>query len=225
MIILIEISGGADSACALLYALKKYRNSVFYGIFYDHEQLSRNMEVEKAKKLCKRFGINLKIVVIKGLFNQGTIIGESIPSIDNIADIYTPQRNLVLLACSASYAESIHADVIVTGSKGLNDDNKPYTFRDSCVPFYRLMEGVLNYTFKNKHIEINPILTEGRNVKMSKKEVYKYLLENSIGWNDIWSCFNEGPLECGYCNNCIEKEKIKRELNIINNQSEKTYVL
>lgn len=210
MKIVCEISGGADSMYATLLAKEKYNNSEFFGIMINYGQLTFPIEFQKAQEFCKNENIDLKVVTIDNLFESGTIKGEEKKDINGIAKIYTPLRNLVIGSCALSYAEGLEAEVVIVGSKGLNVDNNPYSFKDSVLPFYTLLNSVINYASYNSKLHIDPILMTGRNHKMGKKEVYEGLLKRGYNWNSFWNCFNNGLEDCFKCNNCIEKYEIKK---------------
>ena len=212
MRIVVEISGGADSMYAALLTKETYPEAEVHGLMVCYGQAPFQKEFIKAKQFCDRENIFLKLVEIKNLFSQGTTVGEEKADESGIAKIYTPLRNLVIGSCAASYAESIGAEMVIVGSKGLNDDGKPYSFRDSILPFYTLLDGVVKFA-AYKPITINPILMKDRNVKMTKKEVYKGLLDRGYMWDSFWNCFNNGDEPCGNCNNCAEKDKLKLELD------------
>jgi 7-cyano-7-deazaguanine synthase len=218
MKIVAEFSGGADSTAAVILAKKKYPNAKIYGIFIDYEQKYAYQECMSALELARKLGIWLKTVKAYNLFTENK-------KIRGISNVYTPLRNMLLLSIAASYAESIGAKMILTGSKGLvKIEGDPYSYYDSTVPFYKMMEAVINYCKEVKvpPIIVNPILTTNRTEKMSKKEVYKLLLENGIKKEDTWSCFTpESSVtfnECGHCHNCKIKNKIFTELEWENNE-------
>ncbi len=207
MKIVCEISGGADSMAAVLKTKEMFPRAKLYGIMFKYGQKPFKIEHKKAEEFCKKEKISLKVVEIKKLFTKGTITGEGKAETKGVANIYTPLRNLVFSACAASYAENIGASYIISGSKGLNDDGKPYSFRDSILPFYEIFNCVVNFA-AYKPIKILPILTYQRNNKMSKREVYEYLNKKGYGPTSFWNCFNKGPKQCGKCNNCVEFEQL-----------------
>lgn len=206
--ILCEVSGGYDSAAALLKTKEMFPDAEIHGFMVQYGQIPESIEEEKALKFCEKENVKLKIVKIYDLFTTGTVTGKDSADTTGVAKIYTPLRNLVIISMAASYAESIGAELIVTGSKGLNDDGKPYSFKDSVLPFYELMNGVLNYT-AYKDIKIFPILMHHRNIKMTKREVFEYLSSKGYKMDDFWNCFNSAVEKCGLCNNCIELETNK----------------
>ena len=211
--ILCEISGGADSMLATLLAIEKYVDYNIYGIIYSYGQAPYSNEYKCATKFCLKNNIILKEVKIDNLFISGTVIGEHIrENKKEVADIYTPLRNLVFLSCSASYAESIGAESIIVGSKSLNFSSfDPYSFKDSTLPFYRIFEGLLNYV-SYKKIRVEPILMENRISKMTKKEVIQELYKRNYSVDDFYNCFNKNKKPNCQCNNCIEMRKILGEV-------------
>ena len=216
MKIVCEISGGADSMLSTLYAKEKYPEAELYGFIVDYGQLQYNIEEKKTYEFCKRNNIPLKTVSVRKLFSKGTVTVNTEKDEEDVALVYTPLRNLVLLSMAASYAENIGAEKIITGSKTLSIDPKdPYSFKDSTLPFYKIFEAMLSYV-SYENIKVEMILGEGRNNKMTKKEVYQELLDRGYTWNDFWNCFNSQIEECGYCNNCKEKNIIKKQLEIEN---------
>jgi len=209
MKIVSEISGGADSMLSTLVAREKYPDAEIHAFMVDYGQITFEKEVVKVIQFLRQEGIkNFKTVTIVNLFSGGTLEGEKVADTEGIAKVYTPLRNLVILSMAASYAESIGADRIITGSKTLSVDSNPYSFKDSTLPFYKMFEAMLSYTAYSP-IKVEMILGEGRQNKMTKQEVYQELFRRGYNWNSFWNCFNAGPEECGKCNNCIEKDKIK----------------
>jgi 7-cyano-7-deazaguanine synthase len=208
MKIVSEISGGADSMLSTLVAREKYPDAEIHCFMVNYGQVPFKIELKKVISFCKENKFIFTVVSLNGLFSGGTVIGEQEVGTEGIAKVYTPLRNLVILSMAASYAESIGADRIITGSKTLSVDSNPYSFKDSTLPFYKMFESMLSYTAYSP-IKIEMILGEGRQNKMTKQEVYQELFSRGYNWDSFWNCFNAGPEECGKCNNCIEKDKIK----------------
>jgi 7-cyano-7-deazaguanine synthase len=168
-------------------------------------------ELAMAKHLVNKLNIlPLKIVKIDNLFTMKI-------EFNGLSKVYTPLRNMLILSTAASYANMLGADTILVGSKGMvKVEGDPYSYYDSTVPFYTLMENVINYCNENKEkpIKVVPILTENRTNKMTKLEVYRILGTRRIYKNETWSCFTptkEG-LECGKCHNCKVKALAYQQL-------------
>lgn len=212
--VLCEISGGYDSALATLYAQEMFPDAQFYGIFINYNQLPYTKEIELAKKFCRTYNIILEEIQISNLFSSGTCQGgDSAETLTDVySSIYTPLRNLVILSCASSYAETIGASTIVVGSKGLNYDGQPYSFKDSLHPFYVLFNSVLDY-LTDKKIEIVAPLMHRRQIKMKKDQVYKELIDRGHSLSEFWNCFNSAEKDCGVCNNCKEKYAFIQEMS------------
>lgn len=212
MRILCQVSGGYDSALSLLIAKEKFPEAVIFGIIIDYGQLPFKKEYELAKKFCLRNNVMLKCVEVKNLFSLGAVSGECLDDDSTkLSSIYSPLRNLVMGACTASYAEKISAEIIIVGSKGLNYDASPFSFKDSTLPFYVLLNSLISYASYSK-IEILPILMFNRNIKMTKKEVFVALNKRGYSMSDFWNCFNSSEENCGECHNCLEKKEIMKDL-------------
>ncbi|MEK6880793.1 MAG: 7-cyano-7-deazaguanine synthase [Nanoarchaeota archaeon] len=205
--IVVEWSGGADSTLALLLTHKKYSKATIHPIYVDYGEKYNINELEKANTLIRKWKWiqPLHIVIVNSLSLQ-----RNFPTMPE----YIPIRNLVLTSITCQYANAIQATVVVSGSKGqvkINSD--PYSFFDSSIPFYTLLQAVVNYAQEEKQ-KINIIcpLAENRRSYMEKTEVYKKLLEFGIQFDETWSCFKGDFYECKKCKNCVEKQKIKQLL-------------
>ena len=202
--IVAEFSGGADSAAAVILAKAKWPHADIWPIFVDYGQPYMRQEKAMAIHLSQKLNmLPIKIVKIDNLFTMKS-------NVKGLSEVYTPLRNMLLLSVAASYANMIGADTILTGSKGLvKVEGDPYSYYDSTVPFYTLMEAVMNYCNEDEKypIKVVPILTENRTNKMTKLEVYRILGTRRIYKNDTWSCYTPTPegLECGECHNCKAK--------------------
>jgi 7-cyano-7-deazaguanine synthase len=207
MKVVVELSGGADSALAAVYAVRKYIGATFYGFFVDYGQEYANQERETSEKIATQLlfkygGWNwTEVSVSKFWKNSSSAVVE-----------YVPLRNLVLTSLAISYAQSIGAEVVVTGSKTLVvDSNDPYSFRDSSLEFYQRLEKLaMSATEVQSGVRlvfVEPLLAMNRESKMTKEQVYKELAE--VGITNTWSCYHpKGMQECGECRNCKEKAKI-----------------
>ena len=126
----------------------------------------------------------------------------------------------MFVSAAMAYADTLRAEELVVGSKGFSKvKGDSYSFYDSTLAFYSLMEALWRYTTEDKRqVKIVPILAQGRRETLTKKKVYAELLENDIGYEDTWSCFKKGIKvedewkECGECHNCLMKKQIFSEL-------------
>jgi len=212
MKIVITLSGGADSTLAALKMKERWPDAEYYPVFIDYGQICADQEKKTAFDLARKLDfLGLHMITLGKIWSGGGMIdGESE---DN--DVYTPVRNLALLSCTIAYAESIEADIVVTGSKGHSKIlSEEHSYYDSTIPFAKMMESIWYYASENKRrVQVVPILAEGRKETMTKEEVYKELLQYNILYKDTWSCFQGGRDECGRCSNCLEKDRIFQKLS------------
>lgn len=207
MVIICELSGGADSILSTIRAKERWPEAWIIGVFVDYGQICRTQEYSCAVKAARKIGVDYHRIILRNVWTGGGMIsGET----DVNSTVYTPLRNVAILGSVTAFAESKKANIIITGSKGLTrEPEKEYSYYDSTLPFYKLMQGVWAYATENKRIvQIIPILAEGRRNKMTKEEVYSALLKHGFGFYDTWSCFKGNPQECGECHNCQEKIRI-----------------
>lgn len=204
MKVVCEFSGGADSTLAALLAKVKYPEAEFHQLFVDYGQVYCGQEMGASLALAKRLfpNTNWKLVQVGELYNR------YLPNSKDVNE-YFPLRNMVIAAISGAYAAEIEAEVIITGSKSFSKNNfDSYSFNDSTLAFYKVMEAAINAGLERGRIRIEPILAEGREIKMSKYAVYKELLTFGVRSQEIWNCYHPLPSgkACGTCKNCEEKK-------------------
>jgi len=225
MRVVCQVSGGADSTLAAIKARERWPyfesditetelETEFYGIFINYGQSCAKQELQRATLIASKLKLEkLRIVDLHNLWLSGGMISGEQKENQNV---YTPLRNVTLLGITLAYAESIGANIVVTGSKGLTKiSGNSHSYYDSTLPFAKLMEGVWNYTAEVKRqVQIIPILAEGKISVMTKEEVYRELLNHGFGFEDTWSCFRGEEKECGECVNCKEKIRIFKKLEL-----------
>ena len=204
--IVVEFSGGADSTLALLLAHKKFPSATIHPIFIHYGEKYNDIELINVKQLMTKWEWiqPLKVVKIDGL-NTSKIM----PHLPE----YIPIRNTVLSVIACQYASSIGAFAVINGSKGqvkIYDD--PYSFFDSTVPHYKLVQSAVNYAQEEPtKLQVISMLAENRRNYMTKKEVYQQLLQLGIGLYETYSCYKDNKPFCE-CPNCVQKEQIRTDL-------------
>jgi 7-cyano-7-deazaguanine synthase in queuosine biosynthesis len=200
MRIIVEFSGGADSVLASILAKEKFPEAKIYPFYVNYGQKYVLAELMKAGPLVKKLGYEeLNMVEVKGIYLE--------KEYQNCSNEYIPLRNLIITSLALNYAEVIGADYVISGSKGIGKiDFDPYSFKDSTLPFYIIMELLALYLNEaDRRIRIWPILAINRNQKMTKPEVYNELRKRGIDLeNDIWNCYHpKDGRRCEKCNNCL----------------------
>lgn len=114
---LILLSGGQDSTTCLFWAKQKFDE--VYSIGFDYGQ-SHIIEIEKARSIAKKAGVEFVVRDIKGLLAKSSLTegtDHNNPSYINsdLPASFTSGRNILFLAIAASYAAENNINNIVTG--------------------------------------------------------------------------------------------------------------
>lgn len=211
----VDVSGGYDSAAALVLALK--RGDCVYPRFVDYGQAYSAQERKSAK------------YVVETLCPAGTILHEqcatlaqSLPD-PRVSKAYIPLCNVVLCALGANYAQSIGADRVIVGSWTpaphvlLQLIQRVYlaaagrtrnTFADSCPTFYASMSATVATAceLNQPSVVFEQILL--RSFPTAKKHLLIMCHEAGLDLRKMWNCYltdvrvPELSQPCGFCSNC-----------------------
>lgn len=190
---LVHISGGLDSAAALLLTIEKLGRENILGVLYNYGQPYYKQEHDAAVGLADTLSVGLAIF--------------DIPMWVNPKEDYVPFRNLVLFSHSIHIAAIRGIDIVVVGSKTDKvRDLDPYSFRDSS---YRVFVHGFNTMLRD-------ITEPGRGAPQivmplkgwSKQRVVRYLQDQNVNMTKLWNCYRNGPAPCGGCYHCAELQEI-----------------
>ena len=187
----VLMSGGQDSTTALVYAKNKHKKVL--AVSFNYKQ-KHSIEIERARKICNSWGVELKEVDISFLND----IGNSALT-GNGDSVFVCNRNAIMLTVAHGIAQNVGASVVVAGM--CQGDFSGFT--DCREDFIKSLEKSLNLGY---HCEITfdtPLMYK------SKADTFKLaeelgVLETII--NDTITCYNgecQIKHEWGYgCNNC-----------------------
>lgn len=116
---LVVFSGGQDSTTCLGYALKKYDEVETVTFLYGQKH---SQEIEIAKKIADEYSVKLhtidlsffKDISVSALTGDGDMNGEH-PLRKSLPASYVPNRNALFLTIAHAMAQTIGADVVITG--------------------------------------------------------------------------------------------------------------
>ena len=195
---LVQVSGGLDSAAALLFANEVH---ICHAVLYNYGQPYWEAERQAAYHLTRRFKIPLDIISIP--VPQVTL--------EFAVKEYFPMRNLVLTAHSVSMAVSMGFDRVVVGSKTHTvRAGDPYSFRDSSYQFFDSFNETVG---RGCEPDAAPVQIWMPLVGWSKRDVLYYLRQHNVDPDSLWTCYGPGPKPCGICYHCQEYQKAKAELS------------
>lgn len=189
MNLLVQTSGGLDSAAALV--LSRQRGDV-YPVFYNWGQRYAAREFSSALWLTKLFNLRLRTVEIPLLVDEQAPVTE-----------YIPYRNLVLHSHSLNLAAACRFDAVVTGSKHTD------MFKDGRHEFIVQLNALVK-SITEPGLVLPEIITPVSN--STKADVLRCLIGAGIDPDKLWTCYSAGPEPCGTCHHCKAYLAAKQEL-------------
>lgn len=214
---LCQISGGYDSAAALLLTLQNHPNDEIILLQVNCGQKYFRQELTAALYLVSHFEKHFKreiehrVIACEVAQGQAAVAGKS------VAEHYVPVRNLVLAALSINYALVHKAKEIVVGMKrDFTPDPDPFFYRDSGGTFYAAMNAVSATAVEFKDfpapIFVAPLNRNGN--PYTKTECLQMLLEAGIDLQQLWSCSSDSFVQCGECHMCEGVKKAMKPLGM-----------
>lgn len=209
----VLLSGGIDSS-TLLYFLDKDYDCFPLSVLYGQKH---SREIDAAEVICDSLGVlgNWKLINLPQL---GAILPSSLTSRDqsipeghyadeSMKSTVVPNRNMILLAIAAGYAQGIGAGYVAyaphKGDHTIYPDCRP-DFIESVGETIRLgtgweEEGVSLLT-PFSHLNKAQIISMAKNLDVPLK--------------DTWSCYKGGRLHCGKCGTCFERREAFKEAEV-----------
>lgn len=209
----VVFSGGQDSTTCLGYALRCFEK--VYAICFLYRQ-KHEVEVGQAEHICKRLNVPIKIVSIPALGQvvESALIGESSGDVNAASKAnsalpasYVPNRNALFLTIAHAYAQTLHAQAVITGVCETDYSGYP----DCRAVFIREMEKALNIGYLTDIRILTPLmrLTKAQTFHLAKEcGVLPIVLADSHtcynGDHETWHDWGYG---CGECAACLLREK------------------
>jgi|Deesub1362A_J573_1020465.scaffolds.fasta_scaffold00263_65 7-cyano-7-deazaguanine synthase len=195
------LSGGLDSSVAT--AKVHEEGEVVLALTFVYGQPSGEREVELASKFCQHYGIEHKVIHLDWLENMGGLSSGSFPEVkeeelgeETAKAVWVPNRNMVLIAIAASFAEALGADVVV----GFNAEEAE-TFPDNSKEFVERMNAALQLSTMGNVKLYAPL------VEKDKVEIIKLGSSLGVPFQYTWSCYGGGEEPCWKCESCIRRRR------------------
>jgi 7-cyano-7-deazaguanine synthase len=198
--VVVIYSGGMDSFTVLNRALTDGKE--VFALSFDYGQ-RHVKELACASKVCKRLGVNHKVVDISSI-NQ-LLAGSSLTNdieipeghyeAESMKSTVVPNRNMVLISLAVAYAVSVGAEQVYYGAH--SGDHAIYP---DCRPeFVEKMNDVCKIA-NYESVEIfSPYLT------VSKTAILTDGITMGLDYSDTWTCYNGREKACGKCGACEER--------------------
>ena len=207
---IVLLSGGLDSTVSLHIAQEKME--VVLALTFDYGQKSVAREIKAAIAISQHYGVPHKVVELpwlKAITNTALVAGDKVvpcleykeldsaKAIETAEAVWVPNRNGVFINIAAAFAESINAEMIITGFNA----EEAVTFPDNSMPFVESIKKSLSYSTLNK-VKVNSYV-QGVN----KAGIIKLAREKGVPIQLCWSCYLGGAEPCGECESCLRLKR------------------
>ena len=203
----VILSGGPDSV-TLAYKAKSEGYEV-YAITFDYGQIAQK-EIERAKIIAEKLGIEQKIVDLSSLYNgfgsTTALMDDSIPMPSKFEpSVIVPFRNAIFLSVAVAYADAVGASKVLYGAQG---SDAPF-YPDCRKEFFEAFQTAAQKG-TDSQIEIDAPFHS-----MKKSEIIKLGTKLGVPYEITWSCYLNNEKQCGVCESCRNRKNGFKEANII----------
>jgi 7-cyano-7-deazaguanine synthase len=202
---LVILSGGMDSTTLLYDVINqgyKFPQYEVFAITFNYGQ-KHSKEIECARKVCKKLGINHKIVDLfqlnalapSALTREDIEVPEGHYNEENMKSTVVPNRNMVLISLAVSYAIGIGAKKVFYGAhKG------DHTIYPDCRPnFVFALNNAIKLCDWSDIELIAPFLF------MDKGDIALLGKKLNVDYSLTWTCYKGQNKACGKCGSCVER--------------------
>jgi 7-cyano-7-deazaguanine synthase len=202
----VLLSGGLDSCVAFRLALDQ--GGVALALTVDYGQRAARRESEAAAAMATRFSVPHKVVPAPwlGEITRTTLVdrGEDVPrpsaqdldserAHETAKKVWVPNRNGILVAIAAAFAESLGAATVVVGF----NREEAATFPDNSSAFVDAANAALGYSTLSR---VRVLAPTGA---MDKVEIVRAGRAAGAPIDLVWSCYMGGDEHCGTCESCL----------------------
>jgi 7-cyano-7-deazaguanine synthase len=208
---LLLLSGGLDSTVASFLAAETHE--IAGAITFDYGQRARRRELGASYKIAAVLETLHRTVELgfyrqlesRGLTSpQGDLPAPSAADLDDPAAaeasasaVWVPNRNAVMIAVGAAWAESFGLDVLVVGF----NVEEAQTFPDNGEEFLARQNEALALSTAGK---VQVIAPTGA---MTKAEIVALAQERDWPLELVWSCYEDKDEPCGRCESCCRFDR------------------
>ncbi|MCB1065364.1 MAG: 7-cyano-7-deazaguanine synthase QueC [Verrucomicrobiae bacterium] len=203
MKVVVLVSGGMDSVCALADAVTTHE--VMAALSFDYGSKHNHCEIPMARVQAEKFGVPHQVISLDfmdGLFDSDLLkSGGEVPEGHyeeaNMKQTVVPFRNGIMLSIAAGYAESIGAGGLVIAAHA--GDHAIYP--DCREDFMQAMgEAIQRGTYADIAL-LRPF------IDMRKEGIALRGAELGVDFSQTWSCYKGGDIHCGKCGTCVERKE------------------
>lgn len=213
----VLLSGGLDSTVTLASAIDD--GNFIHALTFNYGQ-RHDKELKAAKDIIEFYIIrdhiilelDLQAISKSALLNKSQQLPENrkLESMSKeIPSTYVPARNIIMLSCAASWAESINANTVYIGVNSIDYSGYP-----DCRPeFLKAFEQAINLGTKTG-VNGEPVTINYPLINLTKSEIIKTGAKLGVPFQLTWSCYKGGEKACGKCDSCQLRLKGFKEAGI-----------
>ena len=213
---ILILSGGLDSTVSAWIA--REQTKPLLALTFDYSQRAVQREIESAAATCQILGVRHEIVPLPwlaaitptALVNREAELPalkeselDSVKTQATARAVWVPNRNGVFLNVGAAYAESLGADLLVTGFNA----EEATTFPDNSAPFVRAADEFFWYSTLTK-VKVTSF-TQG----MTKREIAAKARELGVDLGKVWFCYEGEERPCRKCESCARFDRAVHHAN------------
>ena len=211
----VLLSGGLDSTTLLHHTVGSLHRNPVYAVSYNYGQRHAR-EIPFARFQAEAAGVAEHRIVDISFLGQvlpgATALVSGGMAVPDLAELdaselnqpptYVPNRNMILLAIAAAYAEARGVRDVFYGAQAADE----YGYWDCTEEFVVRLGQTLALNRRN------PVTIHAPFVRRRKSEVLRLGLDLGVDYARTWSCYRGGDLACGTCPTCVERLKAFEEV-------------
>ena len=199
------LSGGLDSCVATELLAEKY--DIVCALTVDYNQKAAQREIDAARALCKRLGVDHRIIALPwlGEITNTALVSQDadIPTttertVDDKAEactrakaVWVPNRNGLFANIAASFADAFNVDAIIVGFNA----EEAATFSDNSIACADALTKSFSYSTLARPRIVAPTAA------LRKEEIATIAAKRDV--SEFWSCYLGGEKMCGTCESCV----------------------
>lgn len=199
------VSGGLDSVVMAHHLAQSDHD--LHLVSVDYGQRHSN-EIEFAGRCANRLGVRHSVIdltSITKLISTSSLTGDlEVPDGDynqnSMMEIVVPNRNMILIAVAGAIAISEGSDYLALGVHGgdhyVYPDCRP-EFVEACADTIKIGMSEVSPKFKGL---LAPF------VNRDKAWIVSLGATLNVPWEETWSCYRGGAVQCGRCGTCSEQQ-------------------
>jgi 7-cyano-7-deazaguanine synthase len=203
MKVVVLVSGGMDSVCALADAAEQHE--IVAALSFDYGSKHNHREIPMARWQAEKFGVPHQTISLgfmndlfeSDLLKSGGEIPEGHYEEENMKQTVVPFRNGIMLSIAAGFAESADAEGLVIAAHA--GDHAIYP--DCREEFMKAMGDAIQLGTYEEISLLRPF------IGMRKEEIARRGVELGVDFSQTWSCYKGGEIHCGRCGTCVERKE------------------